>query len=221
MPKIERTRGIVIRCKDLTETSQLVWFYTKDFGKLKAVAKGSRARTKKFKSKLDLFSLDEIVFYQNPKGELHTLSESEIVEPFTEIRSDIKKMAVASYMVELLDTSLALEDPSTEIYSLVVNMFGWLVTTEELGFLRLVYEIKLLQYLGTFPEPEGISKGASAIVRRVVQTGGIDSLKKLKVSESQLQELKSAIGLIVDYSVGKRLKSLDFLEEVTNPQSQK
>lgn len=214
MPEIKKTEGIVIRCKDLTETSQLVWFYTKDFGKLKVVAKGSRARTKKFKSKLDLFSQNEIVFYINPKGELHTLTESEIIEPFTEIRTDIAKMAVASYIVELLDNSVAIEDPGKEIYSLVMSTFKWLKRTEEIDFLKLVFEIKLLQYSGTLPEPEGISKGASAIVRKVVQTGNFDSLRKLKVSRSQLRELKKVIGLIIDYSVGKRLKSLDFLEEV-------
>lgn len=212
MATIQKTEGIVIRCKDLTETSQIVWLYTKDFGKLKIVGKGTRSR--RFKTKLDLFSLNEIVFYRNPKGELHTLKECEIVEPFTEIRSDISKMAVASYMVDLLDNSVALEDPSKEIYSLLISVFRWLGKSEELDFLRLVFEIKLMQYSGTFPEPEGISKGAAAVVRRVVDTSDIDLLNKLKVSKSQLQELRKVIGLIIDYSVGKRLKSLDFLDTI-------
>ena len=213
--KIEKTEGIVIKCKDLTETSQLVWFYTMDFGKLKAVAKGSRARTKKFKSKFDLFNQNEILFYHSPKRELHTLSESDIIEPFTEIRSDISKMAVASYMVELLDNLVGLEDPDRRIYCLVVSIFKWLQEKDEINFMRLVFEIKLLQYSGVLPEPEGINKGVSAIFGKVVRTNDIGLLKKLKISKSQLHELRNAVGLIVDYTVGKRLKSLDFLEEVS------
>lgn len=215
MSKIEKTEGIVIKCKDLTETSQLVWFYTVDFGKLKAVAKGSRARTKKFKSKFDLFNQNEILFYHNPKRELHTLSESDIIEPFTEIRSDISKMAVASYMVELLDNLVGLEDPNREIYSLLLGVFKWMQEKNEIDFIKLVFEVKLLQYSGVLPEPEGINKGVRAIFDKVVRTNGIGSLKKLKISKSQMHELQTAIRLIVDYTVGKRLKSLDFLEEVS------
>lgn len=218
MQRIERTEGIVIKCKDLTETSQLVWLYTKNHGKCKVVAKGSRKRSKRFKSKLDLFSQNEMVFYYHPKNDLHTLSEYEVIDPFTEIRSDISKMAVASYMIELLDSLVGIEDPNLKIYSLVFNSLKWLGETDKLWFLKIIFEIKLLHYSGEFKVPDDVSKGVYAIIKRVVQSQDVDTLKKLKVSDFQLKELKDVIGLIVDYSVGKRLKSLDFLEEVCEPE---
>ena len=62
--------------------------------------------------------------------------------------------------------------------------------------------------------PKHISKGADAIINRIVRSNDINSIKNLKVSTAQIKELISESGLIVDYFVGKRLKSSDFLQEV-------
>lgn len=204
---MEKTIGIVIRCKDYSETSQLVWMFTKDFGKLKVIAKGSRASIKKFKGKLDLFNLCEVVFYKNPRRELHTLSECDVLESFSKIRLDLNRLATATYFAELLDASVGLEDPSREVYSLVLDIFKWLAEGKDPAFLRYIFEIKLMQFLGNLPKIDNISKGAM----RILESKAID---KLKVSTRQLNELKNASRLIIDYSVDKRLKSLEFLEEI-------
>lgn len=206
---MEKTAGIVIKCKDYSETSQLVWLFTKDFGKIKVIAKGSRASVKKFKGKLDLFNLCDIVIYRNPKRELHTLSECDVLEYFSKIRLDLNRLATASYFAELLDASVGLEDPSSEVYSLVVDVLKWLAEGKDPIFLRYIFEIKLMQYLGNLPKINNVSKG----VMRILESKAID---KLKVSPSQLEELRKASSLIIDYLIGKRLKSLDFMEEVSN-----
>jgi len=211
---IERTEGIVIRCRDITETSQLVYFYTRDFGKLKVIVKGSRGRTKRFKSKFDLFSINEILFYHNHKKELHTLKETEMIESFQGIRSSIDKVALASYMAELADRLTPVEDPVSDIYFLLKNGFTWLSETGGVLFLRIVFEIKLLHYSGLLQGPGAMSRGSQAVFRRVLQVGDISSLKNLRVSPQQVQEFKKIVGLIVDDLLGKRLKSLSFLEDV-------
>lgn len=164
---MEKTIGLVIKCKDYSETSQLVWLYTKDFGKIKLIAKGSRK-----KSKIDLFNLCEIEFYKS-RGELHTLGECYVTETFDRIRRDLHRLAVASYMAELVNVFTGLEDPSSEIYFLIVSAFKNLAEGKDP---RRIFEAKLMQYLGNLP-----------------------------------QDLDR---LIIDYTGGKRLKSLDFLKEV-------
>lgn len=166
---MEKTIGLVIKCKDYSETSQLVWLYTKDFGKIKLIAKGSRK-----KSKIDLFNLCEIEFYKS-RGELHTLGECYVSETFDRIRRDLHRLAVASYMAELVNVFTGLEDPSSEIYSLIVSVFKQLADGKDSKLIRRIFETKLMQYLGYSCE--------------------IDKV-------------------IVDYTGGKRLKSLDFLKEV-------
>ncbi len=164
---MEKTVGIVIKAKDYSETSQLVWLYTRDFGKIKVIAKGSRK-----KLRIDLFNICEFVFYKS-RGELHTLGEYYIQETFDKIRQDLHRVAVASYIAELVNVFTGLEDPSPEIYSLVVSAFKNLAEGKDP---RHVFETRLMQYLGNLPE----------------------DLNRL----------------IIDYTGGKRLKSLDFLKEV-------
>lgn len=210
---MEKTIGIVIKCKDYRETSQLIWLYTRDFGKLKVIAKGSRANVKKFKGKIDLFNLSEIVFYRNPRNELHLLSECEVLEPFSKIRQDLDKIAVASYIAELTETCTGLEDPNKEIYNLLANVLRWLEDGKETDFSICVFELRLLKYLGTLPRIDNVTKGVNAIINRILSSRALD---KLKISSAQLIELKNTLRLIIDYSVGKRLKSLDFLEEISH-----
>ena len=58
----ERAEGIVLRRQPVTESSLLVTWYTREFGKLKTLAKGARRVKGPFQGKIDLFYRDEIVF---------------------------------------------------------------------------------------------------------------------------------------------------------------
>lgn len=243
MPVIQKTEGIIISCRDFTETSQLVTLFTKDFGKIKVIAKGSRRpNSKKFKSKLDLFNQAEVVFYRNSKGELHTLSECHILNIFTEIHLDLNRMALASYMMELLNVSLGLEDGDKQLYELVIDILHWLSNNGAVNTVRHVFEIKLLNMTGVFPQmsscskcnnhikgtaslnmPSGwlcikcshgrhcISKGSFALMNSIVK---VKRPQAIRINILQLKEIKTIIRLIIDYSIHKRLKSLDFLERV-------
>lgn len=211
---MEKTLGFVIKCKDYSESSQIVWLYTRDFGKIKFITKGSRGKNKKFKGKIDLFTLIEINFRKNPKRELHTLTECDVIEPFSELRNDLGRFATASYMVELLEASSGLEAPAPEIYYLVMDVFNQISKETDLVFWRCVFVIKLTKYSGHFPKmdklPE-LSGGTKAIISNIIDS---ISISNLKVSISQVKELIKIERLIIDYSVHKRLKSLDFLEEI-------
>ncbi|GAJ11315.1 unnamed protein product, partial [marine sediment metagenome] len=59
----QKTQGIVLGSIDWHETSKIVTFYTKDFGKIRGVAKGARRKKSKF-SPLEILSRHTIVFYE-------------------------------------------------------------------------------------------------------------------------------------------------------------
>lgn len=211
---MDKTIGIVIKCKDYSETSQLVWLYTKDFGKIKLVAKGSRGRSKKLSGKIDLFNVIDVIFYRSHRGDLHTLGECSVIEPYSAIRLDLERLACASYVAELLDASTAVEDPNSEIFSLLLDILKGLADGKDPKFLQCIFEIKLMHYSGHWQgldNRKDISNGVKAIIKRVEDEKAVD---KLKISDAQLDELGRLLRIIIDYSVGKRLKSLSFLEAV-------
>jgi len=59
---IERSRGVVLRIRPLTETSLIVHWLTADCGRLATVAKGARRAKSPFRGKLDLFYEAELSF---------------------------------------------------------------------------------------------------------------------------------------------------------------
>ncbi|MBU0880811.1 MAG: recombination protein O N-terminal domain-containing protein, partial [Candidatus Omnitrophica bacterium] len=62
---IQKSDGILLRRQDLRETSILLTFYTRDFGKIKGIVRGVRGPRAIFGGgAYELFALDEIIFYE-------------------------------------------------------------------------------------------------------------------------------------------------------------
>ena len=71
----ERTIGLILRIRPLTETSLIVQWLTPDLGRVSTVAKGARRPKSPFRGKLDLFYAADFSFQRSRRSELHNLRE--------------------------------------------------------------------------------------------------------------------------------------------------
>ncbi|HUS40023.1 MAG TPA: recombination protein O N-terminal domain-containing protein, partial [Pirellulales bacterium] len=71
----ENACAIVLRSIDFSETSSVVTFYTRECGKLGALAKGARRLKNPFDSALDVLTRCRIVFLRKSSGGLDLLTE--------------------------------------------------------------------------------------------------------------------------------------------------
>src|SRR5436309_11535227 len=71
----ERADAIVLRVRPVTESSLIVTWFTREFGKLKTMAKGARRPKSPFRGKIDLFYRDEIIFLRSRRSDLHLLHD--------------------------------------------------------------------------------------------------------------------------------------------------
>ena len=68
---IQKSEAIVLRSQDLRETSLIITFYTKDFGKIKGIVRGVRGPHAQYGGgSLEIFAHDEIVFYERKKADI-------------------------------------------------------------------------------------------------------------------------------------------------------
>jgi hypothetical protein len=104
------TQALVLRRWDLRETSLLVNFFTQGHGKVSGELKGIRADPRKFASSADIFSLNDIVFYQKRNSSVHLVSQCDLRESFPMVRKDLRLIGIASSICELLDGVMAPED---------------------------------------------------------------------------------------------------------------
>ena len=78
----EKSDALVIRQADFSETSRVVTFFSRDFGKLAALAKGAKRLKGQFEAALDLLSTCRIVFIRKSTDSLNLLTEASLVARF-------------------------------------------------------------------------------------------------------------------------------------------
>lgn len=124
--KLHHTKGIVLRAVKYGETSLIVTIFTEIFGLQSYLVNGVRASTKKGSGKANLFqpaAILEMVVYHNELKQLNRIKEFRWGVLYADILSDVRKNAVAMYMVELLTKCLKQPESNPELYNFVEDAF--------------------------------------------------------------------------------------------------
>ncbi len=149
----EHLHGIVLRTYNLTESSKIVVMLTPERGKLRSVAKGVRRTKSKFGSSLEPITLVEAEVFIKEGRDLQNLSQAETREPFSAIRTDLKRLGLASVMCELMEQMVQENEESTEYFSLLLSSLTMLsAMTRNCETLLIFFYLKLLDIAGIFPE---------------------------------------------------------------------
>lgn len=149
---IQKSEAIILRSQALRETSLILTFYTKGFGKIKGIVRGVRGPHAQYGGgSLELFAYDEIVFYERKKSDIFTVSQCDLVDFFNPIRQSLERLAYAAYILELLDSVTSLGDKNTEVFTLLLNSLGLLSGESSPRRVARIFEIKLLSLLGLMP----------------------------------------------------------------------
>jgi len=124
--KLHKTRGIVLRTVKYGETSVIVSIFTELFGLQSYLVNGVRASTKKGSGKANLFQpsaiLDLIVYHSELK-QLQRIKEFKWGYIYQHILSDVRKNAVALFMVELLSKCLKQPENNPDLFHFSEDAF--------------------------------------------------------------------------------------------------
>ncbi|MEW6160267.1 MAG: DNA repair protein RecO [Verrucomicrobiota bacterium] len=200
----QRTIGLILRTRPLTETSLIVHWLTRDLGRVTTVAKGARRPKSPFVGKLDLFFEAEFSFVRSRSSELHPLREVSVREFHPRLRMEIGYVQQAAYAAALLEKSTETETPLPEIYDLMRGFVRALPAHPPQPGTVLAFELKLLQELGLQPDAGAskISAGAKQVVERLA-TGDWQLIARMKLSESQVAEISRFLDGFLIYHLGR------------------
>ncbi|HQP92030.1 MAG TPA: DNA repair protein RecO, partial [Candidatus Omnitrophota bacterium] len=192
------TPAFVLKSFDFRETSKIATFFSRDFGKVKGILKGIRKDPKKFGSLLSPLSLNHIVFYRSRNTEIYLVGQCDCLDDFGLTRPDLKSFGYASYMSELVDALMPLEDPHKNAFSL---MFNFLNTIKEGGpDTRLIFQIKILAFSGFKPHFDSCINCSSKIAGEAYfsrSRGGLLCPKCVRSDASADHVLKGTIATIL------------------------
>ncbi len=177
---ILKTDAIVLKTFDFRETSRIATFFTKDHGKLKGVLKGIRKDPKKFGSQIDLFSVNEIIYYHTSRSDLHLISYCDLKQYFPPIRQDYQRNIAANYILELVNSIMPQEQSNPRVYELMLNYLNSLETIKDIDKLVHVFQIKILLLSGFRPHIDSCVQCGEKIAGKVrfsLKSGGLICLK--------------------------------------------
>src|ERR1700733_1283729 len=98
----EKAIALVVRAVDWSETSRIATLWTREFGKVRVLAKGGRRLKSNFEVALDLLTVCGIVFLRKSSGGLDLLTEAQVNERFPRLRTDLWALYAGYYIAELL-----------------------------------------------------------------------------------------------------------------------
>lgn len=103
------------------DTSKIVTFYSRRFGKLKGIAKGARRSGNKFGSSLEPLSYVALVLYKKEHRDLHLISQCDSIDSFPTIHDSLEKISVGLLILELIDRLAHDEEENPALFSVLVE----------------------------------------------------------------------------------------------------
>lgn len=239
--EIIEIEGIVIDEKLYGETSKILNIITKDKGVIGVLAKGAK------RLKSPLRSISERFCYANfnvsyKENKLSILISADVINPFRNIKKDIKKLSYLNFLSELT-SGVIKQNNDKRIYDIYLSS---ILKIEE-GFdpvvITNILELKYLSFLGVSPKLNGcVLCGNENVVTVSSDKGGfvckdhalndyivsvktiklirlleyvdISKISKLDVSEEVKKEINDFLDDYYDRYTGLYLKSKKFLKNI-------
>src|SRR5436190_12766288 len=152
----EKARALVVRGTDWCESSRIATLFTREFGTVRALAKGGRRLKSSFEIAFDLLTVCDVVVIRKPTAGLDLLTEARLVEKFPALRTDLPSLYAGYYVAELLAEGTADYDPHPALFDAAVSTLRQLAEMPELRPARvLAFELVWLHELGYSPRLSG------------------------------------------------------------------
>jgi DNA repair protein RecO (recombination protein O) len=204
MPGLYRDEAIVLKTIKLGEADRIVTLFTRQNGKVRAVAKGIRKTKSRFGARLEPFTQVKLMIYKGRN--LDTITSADIVTSFDGLRRSYESLTAAIAMADTVEKITPDRETAYSTYSLLLA--GLHALTESLGSSVLpAFLVKLLSLSGYHPQlDECAGCGALPLIGFSPALGGA-------VCEDCWREDRDSMAMSPEYiALLSRLLSVDFGE---------
>src|SRR5262245_52921597 len=150
----EKSRAIVLKVVEFSETSCILTLFTEDFGKVGALAKGARRPKGPVEGALVLLSLVRIVFLHKSSDALDLLTEAKLERRFRSAQRELARLYAGYYVAELLAELTEPGDPHRELFLAADRTLLALDRGESVPETVLRMELAALREAGHLPSLE-------------------------------------------------------------------
>ena len=208
----ENSNGLILRIRQLTETSLLVHWLTSRQGRLTTVAKGARRTKSPFNGQLDLMYEADFSFRRSRQSEIHTLTEVSQTRTHVSVRRDIVRLRLMAYATRFIEQTTEPENPLMGIHVIFTSLLEHLDHANYRPALVYALEMKLLSELGLSPalnESRLDDHTVELLEQLAVRNWG--DISNLEPQKTQVLALKEYLHGFLIYHLGKCPKWRDSL----------
>ena len=146
-----RSDAFVLRTYKLGESDQIVVLFTRDFGKLRVVARRNRRGHSRTASHYQPLTRLHVIVYGRPTRSLYHTHSVDIVQAFRALHGNFNLLSCGLYMTELIDVSTQDRQPAPELFALFDEALGALAQSAPVPGPPMVlrhFEMSLLTFSG-------------------------------------------------------------------------
>jgi DNA repair protein RecO (recombination protein O) len=145
------TDALLLRATDYRDADRIVTLFTRDAGKLSALARGARGSRRRFAGSLEPYGVIRVEL-EEARGELLTLKRAELKLPFVQLLSDLDRMDAGASALALVREA---HGPRVVDASLFVAAVQYLTVVDHEGdpqrSLLLGFALRVLSLMGIAP----------------------------------------------------------------------
>ena len=116
------TEGIILKRSDAGEADSFFTIYTKDFGKIRALAQGIKKEGAKLKGHLETLNHSAVSFVLGKSGE--RLTSAMAFNYWPKIHGDFDKLRAAFTLTDLIDVKCFLGEKDERLWQLILDGFS-------------------------------------------------------------------------------------------------
>ena len=148
---IIKTKGIVTRIVNYSESDKILTVITAEQGKIQVFCKGAQKSKGALLASTEFLAFSDFVLYEG-NNDMYRLSSADIIEIFYNLRVDIEKLSYATTMAQIMNDVCQDGEMCYKKLQLFLNsLYALSETDKKHDFIYSVFEIRLLALLGFIP----------------------------------------------------------------------
>lgn len=143
-----RSDAFVLRTYKLGESDQIVVLFTREFGKLRVVARRNRRGHSRTAGHYQPLTRLHVIVYGRPTRSLYHTHSVDMAQTFRVLHEDFNLLSCGLYMTELIDVSTQERQPVPELFALFGAALQALTQTDKPPLVLRHFEMSLLTLSG-------------------------------------------------------------------------
>lgn len=149
---LRESEAIVLRTYRLGEADKIASLFTRQMGRLRAVAAGAQRPKTRYGGTLESLSYVRLWIFERENRDLLRLNSAELIESFFEMQKDYRVHVAAQYVAEVTERFLPEREINERAFRLVVAVLRALKRSGEVTRPLLYFDFWLLRLGGFLPE---------------------------------------------------------------------